>query len=493
MSDAKELWQARARMKQKKIEAKVKGKKKDKTEGGKPWAGRFREPLSKSAEAFTCSVQFDSRLFKQDIVQSIAYARALVKAQVFSAAECKKVVKALQEILRGFERGQIKLRSEMEDVHMNIERLLIEKVGEMGKKLHSGRSRNDQVASDLRMYLKFECTEIVMLIKKFQGVLLDLAEKNIKVIMPGYTHLQRAQPVLFSHHLMAYFEMLERDKKRFVSAGEEADVLPLGSGALAGTSFNIDRPWLAKELGFSKISQNSLDAVSDRDFAVDFLAACSIVMMHISRLAEELILWSSYEFEFVTLSDGYTTGSSIMPQKKNPDIAELSRGKTGRVYGDLLALLTLMKGLPLAYNRDLQEDKEQVFDGVDTVKSVLAVFAEMVATMKVNGDSMLKAAKKGFLTATDLAFYLVRRGVPFREAHNIVGQLVAYCEDSNMELEYLSLNQLKEFSDAFSYDVTRILSAESSVAARDMVGGTAPNRVKEAIKHARKNLAAGKA
>jgi argininosuccinate lyase len=454
----------------------------------KPWAGRFRQATAKATEEFTSSIHFDSRLYKQDIVQSIAYARALAKVRVLTAAESKKIVKALEAIMKELEGGRLKLDPAQEDVHMNIEAFLIGKVGEMGKKLHAGRSRNDQVATDLRMYIKYEVTEIVFLIKKLQSILLDQAEANIKVIMPGYTHLQRAQPLLFSHHCLAYYEMLQRDKERFLAAGRAADVMTLGSGALAGTAFEIDREDLARELGFGKLSRNSIDAVADRDFAVDFVAACSLLMMHLSRLSEELVIWSTYEFNFVQISDRYTTGSSIMPQKKNPDVAELSRGKTGRVYGDLFSLLTVLKGLPLAYNRDMQEDKEAVFDAVDTVKGVLGIFPEMLATLKVNAEEMKAASKKGFLTATDLAYYLVRRGVPFREAHAIVGKVVAYCEESNMQFEYLSLTQLKQFSDAFSYDVTRVLSAESSIASRDMLGGTAPVRVKEAIKRARKEL-----
>jgi len=459
----------------------------------KPWAGRFRLPTAKATEAFTSSVHYDIRLYKQDIIQSIAYARALTKVQVLTTVECKKIIKALEAILKEMEAGKLRLNPELEDVHMNIEAFLIDKVGEMGKKLHAGRSRNDQVATDLRMYVKYEVTEVIFLIKKFQEALLDQAEANIKVIMPGYTHLQRAQPLLLSHHFMAYFEMLQRDKERFLGAGRGADVMTLGSGALAGTAFDLDRDGLAKELGFGKLSKNSLDAVADRDFAIEFIAACALLMMHLSRLSEELILWSTFEFNFIQLSDKYTTGSSIMPQKKNPDVAELSRGKSGRVFGDLIGLLTVMKGLPLAYNRDIQEDKEALFDAVDTVKGVLGIYPGMLATMKINAEEMKAASKKGFLTATDLAYYLVRRGVPFRDAHAIVGKIVAYCEESNMQIEYLSLQQLKQFSDAFTYDVTRVLSAESSIASRDMVGGTAPVRVREAIKRARKDLLHDKA
>jgi len=454
----------------------------------KAWAGRFREAMAKSAEVFTESTHYDVRLFKQDIVQSMAYARALYKAHILNPKECNKIIKTLEDILKGIESGRIRLKPELEDVHMNIESLLIERVGDMGKKLHSGRSRNDQVSTDLRMYLKYETTEILLLIRKLQATLLNLAEQNIKVIMPGYTHLQRAQPVLFSHHMMAYFEMLQRDKKRYLNNLEQIDVMPLGSAALAGTSIKVDRLALAKELGFAAVSANSMDAVSDRDFVIDFAAACSILMMHLSRFCEELIIWSTYEFSYVELSDKYTTGSSIMPQKKNPDIAELIRGKTGRVYGSLMGLLTIMKGLPLAYNRDLQEDKEAVFNAIDTTRNSLAIFEEMLATTKINGAQMEKDAKKGFLTATDLAYYLVGRGVPFREAHAIVGQIVSYCEESNMQLEYLSLTQLKQFSENFTYDVTRILSSESSVSSKDIIGGTSPAMVKEAIKRARKDL-----
>lgn len=459
----------------------------------KPWSGRFRDTLAKTAEDFSSSIHFDSRLYKQDIVQNIAYAEALLKAKVLTPPECKKIIKALEEILKEIERGSLKMKPELEDVHMNIESALIDKVGDIGKKLHSGRSRNDQVATDTRLFVKYETTEIILLIKKLQGVLLEQADNNEKVIMPGYTHLQRAQPVLFSHHLMAYFEMLQRDKERFLNCQKEADVMPLGSGALAGNSFGINRELLAKELGFAKITKNSMDAVSDRDFAIDFVHACSMLMMHLSRLSEELILWSSFEFNFIELSDRYTTGSSIMPQKKNPDLAELSRGKCGRVFGHLVGLLTMMKGLPLAYNRDLQEDKEALFDTLDTVKGVLSVYPEMLATMKVNEVIMAAAVKKGFLTATDLAYYLVRKGVPFREAHEIVGKIVAYCEESNMQLEYMSLKQLKEFSEYFEFDSTRVLSAESSIASRDLPGGTALKRVREAIKSARKNLLHDKA
>lgn len=459
----------------------------------KPWSGRFKGSLSRSAEKFTSSINYDQRLYKQDIMQSIAYAKVLQRSAVLNPQECKRIIRGLEEILRAVETGRVKFSPEYEDVHMNIEHLLIQRIGEVGKKLHTGRSRNDQVSTDLRMYIKWEVTETRSLIRHLQETLIEMAEDNVSVLMPGYTHLQRAQPVLLSHHFLAYFEMLERDKERFQQAYERADSLVLGSGALAGTNFSLDRHLLAKELGFSKISANSLDAVSDRDFVIDYLSAAATMMMHLSRLAEEMVLWSSYEFDFVEMSDAYATGSSLMPQKKNPDVAEIVRGKCGRVYGDLLTLLTIMKGLPLAYNRDMQEDKEPLFDAIDTVKGSLSIFAEMLKSLKINKEVMAKAVTKGYLTATDIVYYLVRKNVPFRTAHEIVGKIVAYCEESNMELDYVSLNQLKTFCDKFSYDVQRILSSKSSVETKDVPGGTAPKRVKEAIKRARAHLLHDKA
>jgi argininosuccinate lyase len=455
----------------------------------KLWGGRFREPLSKSAEKFSASIDYDKRLYRQDIMGSIAYANALSKAQVITPKECKRIIKGLLAISKGLESGKLKLKTEYEDVHMNIEKMLIDLIGETGKKIHTGRSRNDQVATDLRLYIKEEIAQAVSLLEKLQSTILDLAEEYIKVIMPGYTHLQRAQPVLFSHHLLAYFEMFDRDKDRFLGAFKRVDVMPLGSGALAGTNFKIDRKFLAQVLGFAEISRNSIDAVSDRDFVVDFIYAAAAVMLHLSRFCTELILWSSYEFGFVELSDKYTTGSSIMPQKKNPDIAELIRGKSSRVFGNLTAILSLMKGLPLAYNRDAQEDKEPLFDTVDTLKASLTLMDEMLKTAKFNASEMLDAARKGFLTATDLAFYLVGKGVPFRKAHEIVGKIINYCEDANMQLDYLSVAELKKFSDKISFDAQKILSTESSVEMKDTFGGTAPAQVKAALKAARASLA----
>ncbi len=459
----------------------------------KAWGGRFKKAMAKSAEDFTASINIDKRLYKEDITQSLAYAKALQKAKILSSAECKKITQGLNVILKGIVAKKVKFKKELEDVHMNIETLLIQKIGSVGKKLHTGRSRNDQVATDLRMYIKWKVIETVSLINNLQTVLLDLAEENLNQLMPGYTHLQRAQPISFAHYLMAYYEMLDRDKTRFMQVRRLADVMPLGSGALSGTMFSIDRKLLAKELDFTKISQNSIDAVSDRDFVIDFAYAGSMLMMHLSRFSEELVLYSSYEFDFIELPEQFCTGSSLMPQKKNPDVAELVRGKTGRVYGQLMSLLTLLKAQPLAYNKDLQEDKEAIFDVIDTIKGCLSIYTEMLKGLEVNKDRMEKAVKKGFLTATDLVYYLVNKGVAFREAHHIIGELVSYCEDSNMQLEYVSLQELKNFSPKFGYDVQRFLTAEASVKSKDNIGGTAPQKIKEAIKRARKDLLHAKA
>ncbi|MCX5726172.1 MAG: argininosuccinate lyase [Candidatus Saganbacteria bacterium] len=455
----------------------------------KAWAGRFSMQTAKSVEEYTASIDIDSRLAKYDVASSVAYAKALVKVGVLSSRECGKIVKALTGIKKSIETGKIKFKKELEDVHMNIEKLLIDEVGEAGKKLHTGRSRNDQVVTDLRMYLKDEIVIIIAFMKKLQRAILDTAEENMSVVMPGYTHLQRAQPVLYSHYLMAYFEMLDRDRQRMLEAFMEADVMPLGSAALAGSGYKIDRNALAKELGFSHLSRNSIDAVSDRDFVISFEAAAAILIMHLSRLCEELILWSTYEFSFVELSDAFTTGSSIMPQKKNPDVAELVRGKTGRIYGNLVGILTIMKALPLAYNKDMQEDKVPLFDTVDTLKSTLSIMEEMLRTMKVKKEIMEKASRKGFLTATDLAYYLVKKGVPFREAHGIVGKIIRFCIDSNMDLEYLSIKELKKFCPKFEHDARQALFVDASIKARDIVGGTAPKRVKDAIVAARRRIA----
>jgi argininosuccinate lyase len=451
----------------------------------KAWGGRFSGKTSKEVEAFTSSIDVDKRFYKYDILGSVAHAKALYHAHVITAKECNRIVKGLNEILKGIESKKLKLRVEYEDVHMNVEKMLIDKIGALGKKLHTGRSRNDQVATDLRMYLKDGVVAMVGLLKQLQATIIGMAEENIGVIIPGYTHMQRAQPVLLSHHLMAYFEMFMRDRERLADAFRRIDVLPLGSGALAGSSFKIDRAAVAKELGFSRIARNSMDAVSDRDYVIEISAILSIVMMHLSRLCEELVIWSTYEFAFIELSDAYTTGSSIMPQKKNPDVPELVRGKTGRVYGSLMSLLTMMKGLPLTYNRDMQEDKEPIFDSLDSVKSCIHIISNMLKTIKVNKEALETTARKGFLTATELANYLVDKEVPFRQAHEIVGKIILYCLESNMQLDYLSVKEFKKFSDKFGVDITRVVSADHSVKAKDIPGGTSPTRVKEAIKKAK--------
>ena len=447
--------------------------------------GRFQKKADKCAAAYTASIPFDWRLYPYDIAGSIAHARMLAKQGIISAEEAKVITDGLASILEEIEQGEFQFKSELEDIHMNIEARLIEKVGDVGGKLHTARSRNDQVALDLRLFAKEAIAETLIRLQVFQRALIDLAEDNKDVIMPGYTHLQPAQPVLLAHHLLAYFEMMQRDVDRFVDCRGRTDVMPLGSGALAGVAYNIDRDFLAQELGFSQISRNSMDAVSDRDFVIEYEAAASICMMHLSRMAEEIILWSSAEFGFIELDEAYATGSSIMPQKRNPDIAELSRGKTGRVYGHLMAMLTTMKGLPLAYNRDLQEDKEGLFDVVDTLLSTLEVLAGMVGTVKVKRASIESALQKGYLLATDLADYLVKKGAPFRTAHDIVARLVSHAADNGKSFGELSLDEYKRFSPLFADDVYSI-TMESSLAARDIVGGTAPSQVGQALAEAKR-------
>lgn len=454
----------------------------------KLWESRFSAPTDVTLEDFGSSIHFDKRLYKEDILGSKAYAKALLKAKILKQNEYTQIVSALNSIEKDIEENKVHLSKHHEDIHMNIEHLLTERAGEAGKKIHTGRSRNDQVATDLRMYLKKEILEIKNLIKQFQKTLVKLAEEYIDYTMPGYTHMQKAQPVLFSHHLLAYYEMLKRDKERFSECYERVDVLPLGSAAFAGTGYDIDRNLLAKELGFSYISKNSIDAVSDRDFVIEFLANCSICMMHLSRLAEEIIIWSTSEFKFIELSDQFSTGSSIMPQKKNPDSAELVRGKTGRVYGNLLALLTVMKGLPLSYNRDMQEDKERLFDTIDTIKPSLKILENVLKTMTVNKSVMAHAAEKGNITATDLADYLVRKGVPFRTAHEITGKIIKNCLETDRELFQLSSKDYKKFCDKITEDIHDYLTVESSIAHRDVIGGTARNRVISAIKEAKEEL-----
>jgi argininosuccinate lyase len=447
----------------------------------KLWGGRFTQPTDKFVEEFTASIEFDKRLYRQDIRGSIAHARMLGRQGIIPESDAESIVRGLQDILAKIEAGNFDFSVSLEDIHMNIEARLSEAIGEAGKRLHTGRSRNDQVALDVRLYLRDEISEICGYLDKLIDSLLFQAEENLGVIMPGYTHLQVAQPILFSHHMMAYVEMLRRDRGRMEDCRKRLNALPLGAGALAGTTFPIDREYVAELLDFPEVTRNSLDSVSDRDFTLEFMSASSILMMHLSRFSEELILWSSSEFWFVELSDSFCTGSSIMPQKKNPDVPELVRGKTGRVYGNLVALLTVMKSLPLAYNKDMQEDKEPLFDTIDTVKGSLKVFADMIREMKVRTDSMRNAAARGFSTATDVADYLVRKGLPFRDAHEIVGKAVRYCVENGKDLADLPIETWKGFSDKIEADIFHAITLEASVNARKATGGTALERVRAEI------------
>ncbi|HET6369661.1 MAG TPA: argininosuccinate lyase [Nitrospiria bacterium] len=447
----------------------------------KPWGGRFTEETDREVERFTASIPFDRRLFRYDIEGSIAHVKALGEIGVLSKKEIDAIVRGLVEIRLEMEREEAKAPIEDEDIHMHVEKRLVAKIGETGKKLHTGRSRNDQVATDLRLYLREETARIRERAALFQRALVDLARKEGDTILPGYTHLQRAQPVLLAHHLLAYVEMLERDKERLAEVRARVNILPLGSGALAGSNFPLPRDRVAKMLGFSGVSRNSIDAVSDRDFAIEFLSAAAVLMMHLSRFSEELILWSSAEFGFVDLPDRFCTGSSMMPQKKNPDVLELVRGKTGRIYGGLLSMLTILKGLPLSYNRDLQEDKEPLFDAVDTLKGALSILARLSAGIRVNRKRMMEAASEGGLLATDLADDLVDRGVSFREAHAIVGQVVRYALDRKKPLDRLTVEELKRFSSRFNPEMVKGLSVERSVARKKTAGGTAPGSVRSEI------------
>jgi argininosuccinate lyase len=451
----------------------------------KLWGGRFTQPTDTFVEEFTSSIEFDKRLYHQDIRGSAAHARMLGRQRIIPQEDVEKIVHGLKEILEQIEAGQFDFSVGLEDIHMNIEARLSKKIGEAGKRLHTGRSRNDQVALDIRLYLRDEIIEITAYIDMLIDSLLDKAEAHLDVVMPGFTHLQSAQPILFSHHLLAYVEMFKRDEARLEDCLKRVNVLPLGAGALAGTTFPIDREYVAEQLDFPAVTRNSLDSVSDRDFALEFMAASSILMMHLSRFSEELILWSTSAFHFVDLSDGFCTGSSIMPQKKNPDVPELVRGKTGRVYGNLMALLTVMKALPLAYNKDMQEDKEPLFDTIDTVKGSLKIFADMIREMSVNATTMAKAAGQGFSTATDVADYLVRKGLPFRDAHEAVGKAVAYCIENDMDIVDLSLAEWQLFSPHFSGDIFTVITVDASVNARDVIGGTARNRVEDEIRRCR--------
>jgi len=455
----------------------------------KLWAGRFNQPTDAFVEAFTASVEFDQRLAEEDIRGSIAHATMLARQGILTEEEKTRIVEGLEAIREEIRAGTFPWSVALEDVHMNIEAALTERIGDAGKKLHTGRSRNDQVATDVRLWLRGEIATIRGEIRRFQRALLELAEREAETILPGFTHLQTAQPVTFGHHMMAWFEMLERDHERLGDCARRMNRCPLGAAALAGTTYPIDRDFTARELGFDAPCANSLDAVSDRDFAIEFTAAASLLMMHLSRMSEELVIWSSAQFGFVTLSDAFCTGSSIMPQKKNPDVPELVRGKSGRVFGHLVGLLTLMKSQPLAYNKDNQEDKEPLFDTVDQLKGCLKVFADMVPEITCNREAMRQAALKGFATATDLADYLVRKGVPFRDAHEVVGKAVALCVERGCDLADLTLEELRAFSDAIDEDVFDCLTLEGSVAARNHIGGTAPEQVRRAIARARERLA----
>ena len=461
---------------------------KPKSGGATPWSGRFNEPVSELVKRFTASVDFDRRLAEFDIAGSLAHARMLRAVKILSAADLAAIEKGLARIREEIRSGKFDWSVDREDVHMNIESRLPALAGDAGKRLHTARSRNDQVATDVRLYLRAAIDDISGLIKSAQRALLDLADQHTATIMPGYTHMQVAQPVSYAHHLMAYFEMLARDAQRLADCRKRVNRLPLGSAALAGTTFPIDRMLVAKELGFDGVCENSLDAVSDRDFAIEFCAAGALVMTHLSRFCEEIIIWMNPRFAFIDLADRFCTGSSIMPQKKNPDVPELIRGKSGRVYGHLVALLTLMKGQPLAYNKDNQEDKEPLFDTVDTLVASLRVFSEMLGGIEVNAQAMRKAALEGYATATDLADYLVKKGVPFRAAHEAVAQAVRFAEGRGCDLAALKLPDLQQFSPLIGTDVFAALTLEGALKARSHIGGTAPARVKAAIAKGRKSL-----
>jgi argininosuccinate lyase len=454
----------------------------------KPWAGRFKKATAESVERFTASIAFDKRLYPYDIEGSIAHVTMLASRKIISREEASKIIAGLKGIFKDIRDGKFQFQASDEDIHMAIEKELIRRVGAVGGKLHTARSRNDQVVMDVRLFLRKEILEIVDLIEALQKELLKIARQEIQTIMPGYTHLQKAQPVLLSHYLLAFVEMFDRDTQRLKDGLRRVNVSPLGSAALAGTSLPIDRKFTAEKLHFHGISANSIDAVADRDFISEFIFASATLMMHLSRFCEDLILWMTAEFGFVDISDAYTTGSSIMPQKKNPDIAELIRGKTARVYGNLMAIMTLQKGLPMAYNRDLQEDKEPLFDTVDTVKGCLSIFTEMIGHVQFHSKTMYRAAQKGFVAATDIAEYLVKRGVPFRKAHEIVGKIVAYCIEQKKELESLTLKEYQKFCKAIDQNIQNVIKLENAVNARKHAGGTATKVVLERIEDFEKKL-----
>ena len=452
------------------------------------WAGRFSEPTSELVKRYTASVNFDRRMWRQDIRGSLAHARMLARQGIISNEDWTAIERGMAQIVSEIESGNFEWSIDLEDVHLNIEKRLTALVGDAGKRLHTGRSRNDQVATDIRLYLRDAIDDILALIQAFQRNLLELAEREAATPMPGFTHLQVAQPVTFGHHLLAWFEMTKRDADRFADVRRRTNRLPLGAAALAGTTYPIDREFVAAELSFDGVCENSLDAVSDRDFAIEFCAAASLTMMHFSRMSEELVLWMNPRLAFVRIADRFCTGSSIMPQKKNPDVPELARGKTGRVYGHLMSLLTLMKGQPLAYNKDNQEDKEPLFDVVDTLTDTLRIFAEMIAGVSARPENMRDALRQGFATATDLADYLTRKGLPFRDAHEAVGLAVRRAEELGVDLPQLSLAELQQFSPLVEEDIFAVLTVEGSLASRRHIGGTAPEQVRAAIARARQQL-----
>ncbi len=454
----------------------------------KLWGGRFGKDTDALVDDFNSSIRFDARMYRQDILGSIAHSAMLGRCGVISQADANLIGKTLKQILQDIDDGKIEFKVDAEDIHMNIETILIERIGDVGKRLHTGRSRNDQVALDIRMYLRDETDSISDMLQDTMRTVLDLADQHSGAIMPGYTHLQKAQPVTFGHHMMAYFEMLKRDLERLFDCRKRMNVMPLGAGALAGTTYPLDRESVARELGFDSVTHNSMDSVSDRDFIIELISCLSILMMHLSRFCEELILWSSNEFSFVEMDDSYSTGSSIMPQKKNPDVAELIRGKTGRVYGSLMTILTVMKSLPLAYNKDMQEDKEAVFDSVDTVKLCLPVFTNMIRTVTVREDNMLAGAKGGFTNATDVADYLVKKGVPFRESHAIVGKMVAMAIERNQALDDFTMEDFHACSPLIEPDIYEAISMQACVDGRKLTGGTAPACVRREIEAGYKYL-----
>lgn len=447
----------------------------------KLWKGRFSKAATSSADEFNASIEFDQRLYREDIAGSMAHAEMLGRQGIITEEEARLIIKTLGEILEDIESGKVEFTIESEDIHMNIESILTERIGDVGKKLHTARSRNDQIAVDIRLYLKKETAAIDKILEALLDALVKLAKEHTDTVMPGYTHLQRAQPVTLAYHLLAYYQMFSRDRERFADCLRRIDRLPLGSGALAGTTYDTDRDFLAEKLGFSSVLPNGMDAVADRDFAIEFINCCAITMMHLSRFCEELILWSSVEFSFIEIDDSFSTGSSIMPQKKNPDMAELIRGKTGRVYGDLMSLLTICKGLPLAYNKDLQEDKIPVFDALDTLKASISIFTEMILTMKIREENMEKAAKYGYMNATDAADYLVSKGLPFRDCHEIIGKIVLYCIGKGIAIEDMTMDEFKSFSDRFEDDIYDKISVRSCINAKKSKGSTSFDSVKEQL------------